>query len=147
MVWMLFEHHVPSESNEIVPKRVVDMQFEEAELDDAAYFSTYDSFERDAIHSWLLPGLPDDLVMSCVWPWVVEECSAQDICRYRSVSTSWKAFIANSYEWRALQPLLIGTDRRPPWHVHGLNLDDLMYMPLYICVEWHRENNRYLYDY
>lgn len=112
--------------------------------EDEVYFSADEFDEDDAECSTLLHDLPYDLVVSHVWPRVVDMASAQDICRYRLISTQWRDLVATSQHWRALQPLLIGTDARPLWYGLGLDLDLLMYTPEYLICEYHRAQDWYV---
>lgn len=110
--------------------------------EDEVYFST-DECDDDAESGTLLDVLPYDLVVTNIWPRVIIMSTAQDICQYRLISSQWRALVSTSLQWRALQPLLVGTDLRPLWYDHGLNLDDLMYMPEYLRCEYNRPQGWY----
>lgn len=88
--------------------------------------------------STLLSGLPDDVVVQNVWPRLIRMSSAQDICQYRVISTHWRALVGSSWQWRALQPMLVGIDPQPLWYEHGISLDELLYTPEYLRCEYNR---------
>jgi len=104
------------------------------------YFSASEG-ESDEQHTLLLPGLPNEVVLTHLWPRIMKGASAQSLCHYRLVHTRWREIVDNSHLWHNLRPFLVGIDRIPPWATSGLDINELMYMPPYLVFEYHRQTD------
>jgi hypothetical protein len=109
-------------------------------------YDSADEFFQDVDQTCFIPGLPHDLVLTNVWPRLLDGASAQNICQYRHVCRQWRELTDSTPHWVGLRPLLVGVDRIPPWFYHGPDLTLLMYMPVYLRSEYHRQTQQDLYD-
>lgn len=148
LLGLFIVHHVaPPERILAESECIVNCTLSEDARNDDDYWTADDIDPEDVVNNSLLHALPDELVLSHVLPRVLEDCTAREICLYRLVSTRWREIVSSTPHWKRLEPLLLGTDRAPPWYGHGVDLDTLMNMPTYLVAEWHREDHyRTLYE-
>lgn len=76
---------------------------------------------------FLIPGLVDDVVVSHIFPKLLWFVSADEICKMRAISTSWRDLIGSGVHWKVLRPLLANGQPRLEWLHLGWTLDDMMY--------------------
>ncbi|KAL3690006.1 hypothetical protein R1sor_016315 [Riccia sorocarpa] len=85
----------------------------------------------------LIPHVPDDVVMSVVWPSIssVERPDPRMLCRLRDISRSWRDFISNTPEWLALH-----ITRRTERATHPDDIEN-QETPLQLVFGMHPEEN------
>ena len=66
------------------------------DLKEDCYFSADEGDISPNVNSELLNLFPDDVFISSIWPKVLHKARAQDICRYRLVSSKWKELVSTS---------------------------------------------------